>query len=55
MKAVPRERDAINYVMLFCALLLVKNSKATVNQAMTLVPLAGSARFLAHELVDLPA
>lgn len=39
-----------SYVMLFCALLLVKNSKATLEESMKIVPLTGSARHLAGEL-----
>lgn len=52
---VGKKEEGLCYVMVFCALILVKNSKATVDQAMRLVPLAGNARFLAHELVSLPA
>ena len=43
-----------SYVMLFCALLLVKNSKATLEQSMNLVPLTGSAKHLAGELASAP-
>jgi hypothetical protein len=39
-------------MMMFCALLLVKNSKATVEQSMNLVPLAGKAKFLAGEMTN---
>ena len=39
-----------SYMMLFCALLLVRNSKATLAESLKLVPLAGSARDLAGEL-----
>jgi hypothetical protein len=42
------ERQA--YMMLFCALLLVRNSKATLEQSVKLVPLTGSAKSLAGEL-----
>jgi hypothetical protein len=41
-----------SYVMLFCALLLVRNSKATMEQSMNLVPLTGSAKHLAGELAS---
>jgi hypothetical protein len=41
-----------SYMMLFCALLLVKNSKATMEQSMNLVPLTGSAKSLAGELAS---
>jgi len=36
--------------MLFCALLLVRNSQATVEQSMNLVPLIGGAKRLAGEI-----
>ena len=39
-------------MMLFCALLLVKNSKATLEQSLNIVPLAGRAKFLAGELTN---
>jgi hypothetical protein len=43
--------DRVSYVMLFCALLLVKNAKATLAESMQVVPLEGSAKELAGELV----
>lgn len=55
MKATYRGGDAISYVMLFCALLLVKNSNATLDQVVTVVPLVGKVRVLAQELCGLPA
>ena len=39
--------------MLFCALLLVKNSRATLEQSLQVVPLAGRAKSLAGELANL--
>jgi len=45
------EKEQVSYIMLFCALMLVKNSKATLEQSMTVVPLAGKAKCLAGELV----
>jgi hypothetical protein len=39
-----------SYMMLFCALMLVRNSKATVEESLKVVPLVGSAKSLAGEL-----
>ena len=47
-----RKQDRQSYVMLFCALLLVRNSKATLEESMKLVPLTGSAKSLAGELAS---
>ena len=44
--------EQVSYIMLFCALMLVKNSKATLEQSLRLVPLAGRAKSLAGELVE---
>lgn len=44
------KEERVSYMMLFCALLLVKNSKATLEQSLNIVPLAGRAKFLAGEL-----
>ena len=51
MKAPCKEGDATSYVMLFCVLILVKNSKATMKQAVMLLPPVGNANFLAQELL----
>ena len=45
-----RKDDRNSYVMLFCALLLVRNAKATLEESIRIVPLKGSARHLAGEL-----
>ena len=45
-----QHEDRVSYVMLFCALLLVKNSRATLEQSMALVPLFGRAKHLAGEM-----
>ena len=45
-----KQEERQSYMMLFCALLLVRNSKATLEQSMNLVPLSGSAKHLASEL-----
>ena len=47
-----RREERVSYMMLFCALILVRNSKATLEQSMQIVPLVGRARHLAGELVD---
>ncbi len=44
------KEDKVSYLMLFCALMLVKNSKATLEQSVNIVPLAGKAKVLAGEL-----
>lgn len=50
-----KKEEGLCYVMLFCALLLVKNSKATMDQVVMVVPLGGKVRFLAQELGGLPS
>ena len=45
-----KKEDRQSYMMLFCALLLVRNSKATLEECVKLVPLVGSAKNLAGEL-----
>ncbi len=47
-----KNNERESYMMLFCALLLVKNSKATLAESVKLVPLTGSAKSLAGELVS---
>ena len=42
--------EQVSYIMLFCALMLVKNSKATLEQSLAIVPLAGQAKSLTGEL-----
>ena len=52
----PPESQVINektsYMMLFCVLMLVKNSKATLEQSVQIAPLAGNAKSLAEELLN---
>lgn len=43
--------NTISYLMLFCALILVKNSRATLEQSLSAVPLFGPARMLSGKLV----
>ena len=45
-----KKEEHQSYMMLFCALLLVRNSKATLEESMKVVPLRGSAKHLAGEL-----
>jgi hypothetical protein len=45
-----KKEDLQSYLMLFCALMLVKNAKATLEQSMNVVPLTGSAKHLAGKL-----
>lgn len=42
--------ETITYVMLFCALILVRNSKATLEQSLMVVPLFGAAKTLGEKL-----
>ncbi|MCH8268563.1 MAG: hypothetical protein IH846_13680 [Acidobacteria bacterium] len=46
------KEEQVSYMMLFCALLLVKNSRATLEQSLQVVPLAGRAKSLAGELAN---
>ena len=45
------KEETISFVMLFCALILVKKDKATMEESVTLVPLFGGAKLLAGELL----
>lgn len=47
-----RQEDRVSYVMLFCALMLVRNARATVDQSMSIVPLNGGAKRLAGEMAS---
>lgn len=42
--------DRHSFLLVFCALLLVRSSKATLEQSLQVVPLAGKARSLAESL-----
>ena len=48
-----RNSEKISYVMIFCALLLVKNSRMNLTDLATLYPFHGKAQFLAHELAGM--
>jgi hypothetical protein len=45
-----RHDDRLSYVMLFCALMMVRNAHATVEQSLEAVPLKGAAKRLAGEM-----
>jgi hypothetical protein len=47
-----KSEERQSYMMLFCALMLVRNAKATLEQSLKLVPLEGSAKHLAGQLTD---
>ena len=55
VRASMKKEDRVSYMMLFCALMLVKNSRATLEESVAIVPLVGRARHLAGELVSWPA
>ncbi len=46
--------ERFSYMMLFCALLLVRNAAATLEESFTMVPLAGKAKRLAAGLAGRP-
>ena len=43
--------EKLSYMMLFCALVLVSKTKATMEQSLAVVPLGGKAKYLASELI----
>ena len=45
-----KKEDRVSHMILFCALMMVKNSSATVQQSMRLVPASGNGRDLAKQL-----
>ena len=46
--------EKISYVMLFCALMLVKNSRMKLQDLAVLFPFTGKAQHLAHQLAGVP-
>ena len=52
MRALMKKEEKVSYMMLFCALMLVKNSRATLEESVAIVPLVGRAKQLAGELVN---
>ena len=49
-----RNSEKISYVMIFCALMLVKNSRMNLTDLATLFPFTGKAQHLAQQLTGLP-
>ena len=47
-----KREDQVSYVMLFCALLLVRNSRATLNQCLTVLPLSTRVGCLSRAIVE---
>ena len=48
----PVNGERVSYMMLFCALMLVRGSRATLEQAVGIVPLVGNVRRLAAVLAE---
>ena len=44
-------KEKTSYMMLFCALMLVKKFKATLEQSIRVAPLTGNAKCLAERLL----
>ena len=44
--------ETMSFLMLFCALILVKKDKATMEESVTIAPLFGGAKLLAGELLS---
>jgi len=44
-------QEKLAYMMLFCALILVRDGKATLEQLVLATPLVGKAKDLARELL----
>lgn len=47
-----RYEDRVSYVMLFCALMMVRNAQATVDESLQVVPLSERAKRLAGEIAN---
>ena len=43
-------QETVSYMMLFCALLMVRNARAGLEQSLALLPVAGPAKDLAERL-----
>jgi len=46
--------EKISFLLLFCAMILVKRDRATMEESFTIVPLFGGAKLLAGELSPPP-
>lgn len=49
---MPRESEAISYLMLFCALVVARKNRATWGEAARIVPLTGNAGLLAYAMSE---
>ena len=49
-----RNSEKFSHVMIFCALMLVKNSRMNLTDLATLFPFTGKAQHLAQQLTGLP-
>ena len=47
-----KEEEKVSYLMLFCALLLVKTTGVTLEESLAAVPLVGKAKHLADGLMQ---
>ena len=45
-----KKEDRVSHMMLFCALMMVKNSSATVQQSLRVVPVSGRGKDLLNKL-----
>ena len=44
--------EKVSFLMLFCALILAKRDRASLEETIAVVPLAGGAKLLASELIS---
>ena len=47
------KNEQISFLILFCALILVKNDAATMEESIAMIPLFGGAKLMAGELSSL--
>ena len=45
-----QQEEHLSHIMIFCALLLVRNAKATLEESLGVVPLFGRTKHLAGEM-----
>jgi len=46
------KEESVSFMMLFCALILVKRGKASMGESLTMAPLFGQAKLLAGAMVS---
>lgn len=46
------KEETVSFMMLFCALILVKRGKASMGESLTISPLFGEAKLLAGAMVS---